>query len=48
MLRYVLAAVVALVVSSPALAADKVTFSYVVPVTIYGDLLLGIDKGFFA
>ena len=48
MLRYFIAVVLALVTSSSAFAADKVTFSYVVPVTIYGDLLLGVDKGFFA
>jgi NitT/TauT family transport system substrate-binding protein len=29
-------------------AADKVKISYVVPTVIYGDLLLGIDKGYFA
>jgi ABC-type nitrate/sulfonate/bicarbonate transport system substrate-binding protein len=32
----------------PALAADKVTVSYVVPTVIYGDLLVGLDKGYFA
>ena len=32
----------------PALAADKVTISYVVPTVIYGDLLAGLDHGYFA
>src|SRR6201999_240958 len=30
------------------LAADTVTISYVVPTVIYGDLLVGLDKGYFA
>jgi ABC-type nitrate/sulfonate/bicarbonate transport system substrate-binding protein len=34
--------------SSPSLAAEKVKITYVVPTVMYGDLLLGIDKGYFA
>ena len=30
-----------------AYANDKVTISYVVPTVIYGDLLVGLDKGYF-
>ena len=38
---------VALLFAAPAAAADKVKFSYVVPVTEYADLLLGYDAGYF-
>jgi ABC-type nitrate/sulfonate/bicarbonate transport system substrate-binding protein len=48
MFRFLLAFVVALAAAASASAADKVTISYVVPVVIYGDLLLGIDKGYLA
>jgi NitT/TauT family transport system substrate-binding protein len=38
----------ALFFAAPAMAADKVKISYVVPVTEYADLLLGYDAGYFA
>jgi ABC-type nitrate/sulfonate/bicarbonate transport system substrate-binding protein len=38
----------ALLVTTPASAADKVKMSFVVPVTEYADLLLGYDAGYFA
>jgi NitT/TauT family transport system substrate-binding protein len=41
------AALLALAVASPAVAADKVKFSYVVPSTFYADLIMGVDKGYF-
>jgi len=40
--------VLSLFFASPTLANDKVTISYVVPTVIYGDLLVGIDNGYFA
>jgi ABC-type nitrate/sulfonate/bicarbonate transport system substrate-binding protein len=33
--------------ASPARALDRVKISYVVPTVMYGDLLLGLDKGYF-
>ncbi len=39
---------IALIAPSRAQAADKVKISYVVPTATYGDLLLGLDQGYFA
>ena len=37
-----------LALATPSLAAEKVKITYVVPTVMYGDLLLGLDKGYFA
>jgi ABC-type nitrate/sulfonate/bicarbonate transport system substrate-binding protein len=42
------AALMLLAPTVAARAADQVKISYVLPVTIYGDLFLGVDKGYFA
>src|SRR5580698_10523682 len=34
--------------AAPSRAAEKVKITYVVPTVMYGDLLLGLDKGYFA
>src|SRR6185437_15578155 len=48
MMKHVFVFLSAVFFALPALAADKVTISYVVPTVIYGDLLVGLDQGYFA
>ena len=48
MMKHVFVFLSAVLFALPAVAADKVTISYVVPTVIYGDLLVGIDNGYFA
>ena len=43
----VLLALFGLAFASPARALDHVKITYVVPTVMYGDLLLGLDKGYF-
>ncbi|HWE74767.1 MAG TPA: ABC transporter substrate-binding protein [Stellaceae bacterium] len=46
--RFIVVAIVALWAVAPVRAADQhVKISYVVPTVMYGDLLLGLDKGYF-
>jgi ABC-type nitrate/sulfonate/bicarbonate transport system substrate-binding protein len=45
--RFVVAIAVALLAVAPVRAAEHVKITYVVPTVMYGDLLLGLDKGYF-
>ena len=45
--RFVAAIAVALLAVAPVRAAEHVKITYVVPTVMYGDLLLGLDKGYF-
>jgi ABC-type nitrate/sulfonate/bicarbonate transport system substrate-binding protein len=48
MKRIALAAIAALLASSPAFALDHIKMSYVVPTVNYGALFVAADKGYFA